>query len=290
MSSAGLPPLDWQRVQGALGPRRVVGRRLVYLDRTTSTNDIASRLARDGEPEGTVVVTDEQSAGRGRLGRTWVAPPNSSVLASVVLRPVLPPSLLAQLTMAAAVAVAEAVAKVARAVTEIKWPNDVLVEGRKLAGILAEAELAGDEVVWTVVGIGVNVNVSVPELVASPLRKGDPVEGCEEIAPLLDATSLLEVCGKQVSREDLLIALLEGFDARYRQLRHGDAHAVWQRWYALCSTIGTRVSISLTPGPRPAVVGTAEAVDSMGRLGLRTDDGQLCWLNHGEVSVRPAAL
>jgi BirA family biotin operon repressor/biotin-[acetyl-CoA-carboxylase] ligase len=167
------------------------GHEYVYVERCESTQ----RLLADDAPEGAIAVTDEQTEGRGRLGRIWQAPPGSSVLVSIVLRPPVPTPNLPELSLVAGRAVVAALTEVADVTTEVKWPNDVLLDGRKVAGILAEAREGR-----VVLGIGVNVTQRADEL---PDR------------PEFPATSLLLVTGRRFARSDLLLALLDHFEREY---------------------------------------------------------------------------
>jgi BirA family biotin operon repressor/biotin-[acetyl-CoA-carboxylase] ligase len=157
--------------------------------------DSTQRLLADDAPEGAVAAADEQTAGRGRLGRDWVAPPRSSVLASVALRPDVPTPVLPELSLVAGRACARALAEVAAVVPEVKWPNDVLVGGRKVAGILAEAREGR-----VVLGIGINVLQTADDL---PQRVQHP------------ATSLLVETGRRVARAELLASLLDHLEREY---------------------------------------------------------------------------
>lgn len=253
---------------------------------TGSTNADAMALARDGAPEGIVLVADHQTAGRGRLGRTWQAPAGSSLLVSVLLRP--PAAVAEAVTMAAGLATAEAVAEVAGIEARLKWPNDLVVEvdgeDRKLAGILAEAdwpassaisagylEPAPGERVVVVVGIGVNVNW--------------PEEVPAELAGILVACNHL--AGRTVDREALLVAFLRRLADRDGQLRADPAarDRLRQDWRDRSATLGRRVRVDLGGED---VEGTAVDVDERGRLVVETDGGGQRTLAVGDVvHLRP---
>lgn len=168
-----------------------LGRPYRFVERTASTQ----RLLGADDPEGAVAVADEQTEGRGRLGRQWLAPAGTSLLVSVLLRPDVAPARLPELSLVAGRACAEAIASVAGLDTGVKFPNDVLVRGRKVAGILAEASEGR-----VVLGIGVNVSQAAGELPAEPRTP---------------ATSLLLETGREVDRAELLVALLEQLERRY---------------------------------------------------------------------------
>jgi len=208
----GAPP-------GGPGPRSIV--RLSSVD---STQAVAWALVEGGAADGTVVVADTQRQGRGRQGRAWHDEPGRSLLMSLVWRPRLAPAALPALSLLAAVAVAEAVARVSPVTPRLKWPNDVLVSGRKLAGILLESRVGADAIV--VIGIGINL--------AQP-----------EFPPDLQglATSLLLETGRTPGRDAMLAAVLEALD-RWRARLEAEGFApIRERWRALADTLGARVSV-----------------------------------------------
>jgi BirA family biotin operon repressor/biotin-[acetyl-CoA-carboxylase] ligase len=219
-----------------------------------STNTYLLGEARAGAAEGVVAVADHQTAGRGRLGRTWTAPPGSALLVSVLLRPVdLHSDRRHLITAAVALAAARACRAVAAISPLIKWPNDLLAGDRKLAGILAEAERDA-----VVVGMGMNVASAPPEGVA-----------------------LEALAGRPVDRGDLLVALLEGLEELYR-----DLPAVVDLYREACSTIGRQVRVELPSGP---LVGQAQGVDDRGHLVVRTSAGEVVVVSAGDVvHVRPS--
>lgn len=259
-----------------------------WVAETASTNADALALAYDGADEGVVVVADHQTAGRGRLGRSWSAPPSASLLLSVLLRP--PATALGGTTIAAAVAMAEAVEQVAGFEPRLKWPNDLVWADddagpdRKLAGILAEVDwpvgadiaagwraAAPSERAVVVVGIGVNVNWPA-DLVAAGL----PAEVSDV------AVAANQVVGHDLDREDLLIAFLRAFDHRYRDLLAGGAarSAVFAAWRARSATLGRRVRVDLGVED---VVGTAFDVTDDGHLVVETGPGERRTFAVGDV-------
>jgi BirA family biotin operon repressor/biotin-[acetyl-CoA-carboxylase] ligase len=269
--------IDSSRIEIALNTR-IFGRKLVILPSTTSTNDVAKDLAAQGAPEGTVVLAEEQSAGRGRLGRRWLAPPGTCILASILFRPDLPPTQAQRLTMLCSLAAAGAIAQVAGLRVSIKWPNDLVVKSpisnlhspswKKLAGVLTETGLTGEWLDFAVVGIGINVNVE------------------REVLPTLapDATSILAQVGRPVDRVALLAALLGGVEQRYGALQAGVSPH--REWAARLATLGHPVEVTT---PEGVLAGVAESVDEDGALLLRTPDGALRRLLAGDVTfARPA--
>ncbi len=238
-------------------------RRFESLD---STNTYLLDQARSGAPEGVVAVADHQTAGRGRLGRSWVAPPRASLLASVLLRPVdLAIDRAHLLTAAVALAAAEACEQLSGVRPSIKWPNDLLVDDRKLAGILAEVELgAGPSLEAVVVGIGLNVAWAG--------------EAPPEVAGL--AVALDEVSGLTVDRDELLVEMLLGLERRY-----GDLRAVASEYRATCATVGRRVRVDLIDG---RIEGVAADLTPDGRLLIVADDGSQQTVTAGDVvHLRP---
>jgi BirA family biotin operon repressor/biotin-[acetyl-CoA-carboxylase] ligase len=237
-----------------------------WLAETGSTNDDAAARARAGAPEGLVVGADHQRAGRGRRGRAWLSGPGDALLFSAVLRPPLPPAEAGLLPLVAAVAVAEGLEAAGRPGAILVWPNDVLLGGRKVAGILCELSADQERVAWAVAGIGVNVR-AVPDVPGARWPPGS----------LADA-------GPPPSRADVLVAVLQALARRYAAWRRAGAGEVLAAFAERDGLRGREVVLSVEGG---ALEGTAEGVDALGRLRLRTDAGQRA-LSSGEV-VRVAA-
>jgi len=259
-------------------------------DEIASTNSLAADMAREGAPEGLVVVADHQTAGRGRLGRTWQAPPGSSLLVSILLRPGarVAPARAHLLTAAVGLAAVDACREVAGVATGLKWPNDVIgwrgpkpasgsagsgsakvgsagSGSAKVGGILAESTLGGEALNAVVVGLGLNVNW--PDQLPADLQG--------------QATALNHLAGVAVDREALLVALLASLDAWYARLPEIVA-AYRQR----CVTLGQTVSVDLGD---EVLTGRAEDLSDEGFLGVRASDGDLRWIAVGDVThVRPA--
>ena len=260
-------PTDLRATVASLGTR-VVGREFHHVERTGSTNEDLKRRARAGAPEGLVLSADEQTEGRGRRGRTWVAPPGSSLLLSILLRPAwLPPIDGFFLTILGAVAGAEAVEQSTGLAAELKWPNDLELGGRKIGGILAETEVGGAVLQWTVIGIGLNVN-------------WDP-SGLPEIA--MTATSLSRAAGRELPRAPLLRALLQRLDHWYLELRAGRRDRLFDAWRRRLTTLGQTVSVDRAGA---TIHGVAEGVTAQGALLVRDHAGTTHELTAGEVTVR----
>jgi BirA family biotin operon repressor/biotin-[acetyl-CoA-carboxylase] ligase len=205
------------------------------------------------------VVADSQAAGRGRRGRAWLDEPGASLLASIVLRPRLEPARLPGLSLAAAVAVAEALTRTAGVSPRLKWPNDVLVNGRKLAGILLETRLSGERPT-TILGVGVNLSQRV-----FPAEIGQR------------ATSVWLASGRLVDRDSLLAALLDALGDWRRRLERQGFAPVRARWRALADTLGRAVTVD-------GVSGVAVDVDADGALVVVDGDGRRRRVVAGEVA------
>jgi BirA family biotin operon repressor/biotin-[acetyl-CoA-carboxylase] ligase len=245
----------------------ILGREIVYTKKTVSTNRDALRLAKDGAADGTVVIAEEQTGGRGRLNRTWISRAGENVLMSIILRPHIALESSFQLTMIASLAVVSAIEEVAGLKATIKWPNDLFVGGRKVCGILTELHGEGRFVAVAVVGIGINVG-SNPNIT-------DP-----NVAP---ATNLVAESGKSISRTALIGALLESLDSRYQMLQHGDPTAIINDWMRHSLIIGKLVTVSDAHG---SIRGVAESIDAEGRLILLLSDGTRKKIISGDVTLR----
>ena len=246
----------------------VVGRRILYYPELKSTMDEASRFADEGAEEGTVVIAERQSAGRGRQGRSWVSQPGN-LLFSVLFRPDM--TQLPFISIIGGVAAARAVRKTTGLTASIKWPNDLILDGRKAAGILAESAIVGDSVCYAVLGIGVNVVLDVSESEEIASFHPELVEG---------ATSVNAAAGREVDRESLLRQLLMDLDDLYISLRRGASPL--PEWRNLLETTGRRVEATFG---EDSYVGLAEGVDDIGNLLLRLDDGKVVSLTAGDVTL-----
>jgi BirA family biotin operon repressor/biotin-[acetyl-CoA-carboxylase] ligase len=250
-----------------LGKTEVIGRDIRVFEETTSTNDIADKLGRDGVREGIVVFAESQSKGRGRLGRRWLSPHGKGLWFSVLLRPRLQPQAATRLTILAATALARAIEGLAALRAEVKWPNDILLRGRKVAGVLTEMSAELDTVKHVVLGIGVDVNQTTSEFPPELRRL---------------ATSLRIETGHCHIRAELATAILRELDRDYARLREGQFDTVADEWEARCTTIGRDVIIKV--GGR-RLEGHAESLDADGALLLRTEHGHLERIVGGDVTV-----
>jgi BirA family biotin operon repressor/biotin-[acetyl-CoA-carboxylase] ligase len=258
-------PLSLDEIQGALGTKRL-GTRFHYFQEIDSTNSYARRLADAGVPEGEVVIAERQSEGRGRLGRSWVSPPFSNLYCSLVLRPALAPAHAPQITLMAAVALADTIASfVADRRPAIKWPNDILIDGKKLAGILTESACDAKRIEFVILGMGVNLNFPrerMPETIRDR------------------ATSLTEVTGKTLSRELFVRRLIQDLDRCYGILGDLGFAAIAPRWEAYFALRGRRVRVEMVG---EAINGTATGIDGDGALLLEAEDGVLHRVLAGDV-------
>ena len=260
-------PLDQAALRRALVRPGGLWRNLEVVESTGSTNADLLARALAGEPEGAVLAAEEQRAGRGRMGRTWTSPPRAALTVSVLLKPAVPPARRGWLPLLAGVAVAAAVTGVTGVETGLKWPNDLLAAGAKLAGILAEA--AGDAVV---VGIGLNVSTEPAEFPAT--RPG-----------ALPATSLRAAGATALDRASLLLAVLGELEHWYRAWQRAggdpDRSGLRQEYLRWSATIGRTVRAELPGGQ--ALSGPAVGVDSDGRLLVRVSSGSEVAVAAGDV-------
>ena len=263
-ASACGAPLDLSLVREILGATRL-GNKFHYFEQIGSTNTHAGELAESGAAEGEVVIAESQTHGRGRLGRRWESPPWANLYFSIVLRPKLAPEHAAQITLMAAVAVAEAVASFIAQEITIKWPNDILVDGRKLAGILTEASCSAGRVEYVILGVGINVNTAIDSM-PDEIRRG--------------ATSLFDLTGKNVSRENVLHRLIRDLDRCYGVLEASGFDALRPRWEARFNLRGKRVRAELDG---QVVTGRACGIDRNGELVLEDENGMLKTIIAGDV-------
>jgi BirA family biotin operon repressor/biotin-[acetyl-CoA-carboxylase] ligase len=249
-----------------LGKNKVIGRDIRVFQETTSTNDVIEKLARDGVNEGVVIFAESQTKGRGRLGRKWLSPAKKGLWFSVLLRPDLRPHEITRLTVASATALRRAIGNQTGLEPEIKWPNDILIEGRKVAGILTEMNAEVDRAKYVILGIGVDVNLSTRDFPAD-LRKS--------------ATSLKIETGKTLSRAELAVNILRELEADYQRICSNRFDEVAEEWEKHCKTIGEEVVIRT--GSRE-IRGRAESLAEDGALLLRTEHGRPERIVGGDVT------
>ena len=242
---------------------RLVGAQVLHFDELASTMDEARRLAEHDAVEGTVVLAEQQTAGRGRFARPWSSERGQDVLLSLVLRPSV--GQLPSVNMAATLAVCIGVAEITGLEATIKWPNDVRIGGRKVAGILMESAIEAGEPRFAVVGIGINVNLDTSRFA--------------EIAST--ATSLSHETGSDVDRTAVLLGVLESLDNLYGAVRAGQK--LTARWAARMDTIGRDVKVQWRS---KLLEGRADCVDDQGNLILARPDGSTVTVVAGEVTLQ----
>lgn len=257
-----------QEIRRLMGDMAVVGREILYFDELDSTNTYAKRLALEGAAGGTVVIADCQTAGRGRMNRSFQSPKGKGLYLTVLLRPKLPPERLAQVTALAGVAVCGAVERTCGVRPGLKWPNDPVLGNRKVCGILTELVPDGKDGLCLGLGIGINV--------AQRLEDFTP-----EVAEM--ATSLELALGKPVSRPALAAALVEELDRVYAALENDTLAEYRARYRRDCVNLGRPVRLMGPGGPEEA---TAVDIDADFGLVVRTPDGGEKTVQSGEVSVR----
>jgi len=242
-----------------------VGQVVVHLDSVDSTNDVAKALAEQGTPEGTLVIADYQTAGRGRFDRRWLAPAGSSLLFSLVFYPPWPPADAFALNTIMSLATVEAIREQTSLPTAIKWPNDILIAGHKAGGILTECGIRGEHLDYVVVGLGLNVNFDPAAIPGIPPT----------------ATSLSKELGRPVDQPSLLQSILQRIDARYQQALTGGLAEVHHQWVAHLATLGQDVCVQIGT---EQITGRAETVEPGGTLLVRSPDGMVHRITVGEVS------
>ena len=241
---------------------RFIGQRVIYYPSLTSTMEVAKREARRGAAEGTAIIADEQTAGRGRMKRVWLSPKGSIAL-SVVLHPDV--AYLSSLVMLASLAVVHSIEAVTGLKAQVKWPNDVLINGKKVCGILIESQMRRNIVDYAIIGTGVNVNLKLSDF--------------PEIQPI--ATSLSDELGRDVSRLELIRCLLVEIERLYLSLPAGGS--IHEEWRDRLVTLGKKVRVTWG---KTKYEGIAESVARDGSLLLRHSDGSLTKIVAGDVTLR----
>lgn len=245
---------------------RILGKTIISYKKVDSTNDIAYSLAEKGVKEGAVILADEQTKGKGRLGRGWASPPKAGIYLSCILRPILAPNEIPRITLLAAVALAKAIRDFSGLLAMIKWPNDILINDLKVCGILTEMKAEQDRVDFVILGIGVNVNTAVRFLPkgASSLR--------EEI--------LKDNRRETISRIELTKKILEKLEENYTRLKREGFEPIIEEWKDLSTMLGSRVKVVLQ---NRAFEGQAQDLDRDGSLIVRRDSGILEKVSSGDI-------
>lgn len=247
-----------------------MGREVYYFDETSSTNIDAKRFAEEGAPHGAVVVADMQKSGRGRRGKTWESPSGSAIYMTILLKPDFPPEKAPMLTLVMALSVADAITEMTGLESGIKWPNDIVVNGKKVCGILTEMNVEPDFIQYVVIGVGINVN------------NGSAEEFPEEIRQT--ATSLKIESGVQVSRAALVSHVLAQFEKNYDTfVRTLDFSVLMNDYDKHLLNLNREVKVL---DPKGEYTGIARGINRTGELIVETGDGRLVEVYAGEVSVR----
>lgn len=237
------------------------GHTISYFDTVSSTMDIANSLALDGAKEGTLVVSENQAKGRGRLGRSWQSPKYKGIYFSLILRPQLPLQEVAILTLLTAVGVCEAIREETAIEAQIKWPNDILFESKKIGGILTELNAESDRVRFVSLGVGLNVN-------------------SDRLVNQAGGVSLKELTGSALDRAQLLKKVLEKIESYYLVFKKDGKQQIFKMWRQYAVTLGKRVKIA---SREAKIEGVALDLDSDGALLIRTDSGTITRVISGDV-------
>jgi BirA family biotin operon repressor/biotin-[acetyl-CoA-carboxylase] ligase len=259
-------PTPWE-IQAGLGTEQI-GKKIYALPQAASTNEVAFRLALNGAEEGEVVLAESQTKGKGRMGRQWESPAGLNIYLSIILRPRIVPGKTPLITLMAAVACAEAIDEVTGLTPAIKWPNDLLIERKKLGGILTEADMELDRINFVVVGIGINVNMT--RTLFPPSIKDT-------------ATSLQEALGREISRIALIQAILRRLEQWYKRLGQGRGEEIRRRWKELALVQGQKVEVTSLG---EVVRGTALDIDEDGALLVQTHSNTIKRVVAGDVTLR----
>ena len=244
-----------------------IGQKIFYFPELESTNIIAKVKASprvEGINEGTIIIAERQSAGKGRLGRRWFSP-LGGIWLSIILYPQLSPSYIPRITLMTAVAIVKAMERCAQVKAQIKWPNDILINEKKVCGILTEMSAELDVINWVVVGIGINVNVDHREF---------PEDIQEKII------SLQEFLGKEISRVRLAQILLEEFEKYYERLKRREFSSILKEWKLYSHTLGRKIKINLG---EKIITGEAIDINEEGALILKKEDGELLEIISGTI-------
>jgi BirA family transcriptional regulator, biotin operon repressor / biotin---[acetyl-CoA-carboxylase] ligase len=230
---------------------RIIGKKILYYNELDSTNMTAYSLAQEKIKDGLVIIAEKQNKGKGRLSRHWSSPKGKGIYLSIILKPEMTPFQAPCITLMAAVSVVQAIREVSDAQACIKWPNDIIIKEKKVAGILTEMEAESDEIKFLVLGIGINVSA----------RHSDIPD---------TATSILLETDRHVSRKELCIALLEKLERNYKEIKEAGFSGIRLEWKDFSATIGKRVRANCM---HKAIEGTAVDIDIDGALKIRLDNG-----------------
>lgn len=244
-----------------------IGKKIFFYPELDSTNSAAMRLGRDGVAEGSAIIADKQTAGKGRIGRKWESPPGVNLYTSIILRPDIAPYDAQKLTLVMAVAVACAIAECCSVRPAVKWPNDILIGAKKVAGILMEMDAEADHVNFIVAGVGLNINMPSADL-PKPVRQ--------------IAVSLKEACGTEVSRVEAARMLYSNVEKWYNKFRKHGFAPILAQWKSFFAAEGKRVIVK---GFNRTVDGICVGIDDSGALLVRTPSGKVERIISGDVDA-----
>jgi len=246
---------------------KFIGQQLYYYPEIGSTNDEAFRLGAAGAPEGTAVIADSQTKGRGRLQRVWHSPPGSNIYTSILLRPNFPPDQAPRISIVAGVAVAEILSQYCPGKVQLKWPNDVLLNRKKVCGILLQMKASTSDIDFVVLGMGINVNIGHNQL---PL----------DIRTI--ATSLAIETGQEIDRQELIISLYENIAKWYKELTQRGFDAIKEKWLNLSPMIGQKIQVMFRD---EGVSGKALGIDEDGSLIILDVNSEIVKVSAGDATI-----
>ncbi|NSW89726.1 MAG: biotin--[acetyl-CoA-carboxylase] ligase [Firmicutes bacterium] len=253
---------------------RILGREVYYLKSVDSTNNYAKQIASGGCQDGTVVVADMQTAGKGRLGKSWDSPDKKGIWMSIVLKPLIEPSKVQIITLAASVAVVSGIMHTVGVRGGIKWPNDIILEGKKVCGILTEMNSEQDKVNYVIVGIGVNVNQDVGDFQEGLRGKAISLKSYREIAGMPDT---------QLKRRDIIKGILVEMEKVYNLIKKGETREIINKWREFSIVLGKEIRVI---SGNNEYTGRVEDITDDGKLVIKAADGAIHKLVSGEVSIR----
>ncbi len=248
---------------------KIIGNEIIFIESIDSTNNYGKKICGKEFVEGTIIIAEEQTTGRGRLGRNWISPKGEGIWMSILLKPNLKPEQASQLTILAAYAAAKSIRDMLELDALIKWPNDIVIDGRKACGILTEMGAEIDRINYLIVGIGINVNIEEKSFYANSLNT---------------ATSLRIEKGEAIDRKALLAKVIENFESLYMAfIESKNIEDLLYKYKKISVTLGKEIKFSFN---KEDFIGTAVDIDSLGRLLIKLKNGEIIELSSGEVSVR----
>lgn len=248
---------------------KIIGKEIIFVESVNSTNNYGKKICEKDFIEGTLIITEEQTMGRGRLGRQWASPKGEGIWVSILLKPNMKPEQASQITLLAACAVAKSMRKMLEADALIKWPNDIVISGKKVCGILTEMGAEIDVINYLIIGIGINANMDEKFFIDNDLKT---------------ATSIKIEKGSAIDRKALLAEVISNFEVLY--LNFLDSHSIeglLGSYKEISATIGKEVRLIYN---KCELMGTAVDINRLGQLVVKLTDGKTISLNSGEVSVR----